>query len=640
GALLGLVLGLAGSAPGKYRPMWPALMAAAGLAAAGAYIAWLLDWFRIGAGVILPRRPDPATLAGPFIIVFVATALILSSSPRAVAFFHGERPRCFLRYVVADLIVAGLLACGVIFYAARRPYLPSQAPSLVQAGMEPGLRRAAPNIALIVLDTVRADHLSCYGYSRRTTPAIDQVAAHGVLFENAYAPASWTLASIASIFTGLLPHQNGANWGAPLNAAPRTLAQILKSLGYATAGFNSNPFYGLGAWRLSEGFDLYIDDSYSIRHSVAATLVGQSILQFFYDHFVRYNQFNQRSAADVNRDIRRWFRSRPPERPFFLFVNYMDAHRPYLPPSPYDKRFGEIPQSLLAKLVAPLNNGRPSKPYTAIERREMIDGYDNSLLYLDSQVAKLLHFIDSRRSASAGRPTFVIITSDHGEGFGEHRTYDHGWNLYREVLRVPLIIEGPGIPAGLHIGSVAGSRQLFSTVLDLAAPGIGPVRGSSLSRFWEANPEATPLAPAVVSELAANNNEHHENALLSLVTPHWQYIEASPGRAWLYNLQADPLERDSLAGASHFQPVTARLQQLLEARIADSVLPWYAPGYLAPLNRPGEEFIERVSRAKAGFASEGAPIGAVQAYFIHQARAQLPRPSPAEQDLLRSLPYH
>lgn len=632
GAIIAFALGTIAAAA-RPRSLLRGLALASGAGLAGAYVGWLLDWFRIGAGVVFPRQPGTGTLAESFLAVFLITFSVWSVlRPRST---RNTQPRYFRRLAVADLITAAVLAAGITVYAVQRSRVYFNPPAQdfpTAVGKDPS---RSPNIILMVLDTVRADHLSCYGYSRPTTSAIDKVAAHGTVFENVYAPTSWTLASLASIFTGLLPHQHGADWGIPLARGPWTLARILRAQGYETAGFSSNSFYGLGAWRLSEGFDFYVDDSYSIRHNLAATLLGQSVLESLYDHLVRYNQFDQRNAADVNQDVLRWYSRRDRARPFFLFINYMDAHRPYLPPSPYDRRFGKIPRDLLPQLMAPLKNGHPRRPYTARERQAIVDGYDNSLAYLDHQIGSLLGVVDAQESR-----TVLIITSDHGEGFGEHRTYDHGWNLYPEVLHVPLIIEGPGVPAGLRIPAVVASRQLFSTVLNFARIGAGLAGRTSLARFW--NPHFRPhnSERAVVSELGADRFAHRGAASVSLITSQWQYVLDSHRRDELYNRQTDPRGKTNLAGQPGNRAIVSELRSELKARLTQSVMPWYGPAYLTLLDQPGATFLKQVSQHKENLPPSDTPIGALQEYISHNPPRPPLRPNKAQQELLRSLPYH
>src|SRR2546430_1237807 len=146
------------------------------------------------------------------------------------------------------------------------------APVSVKAGSRSAV--GSPNVVLITLDTVRPDHLSLYGYWRPTSPNLDRWARQGVVFDNAVSASSWTLASHASIFTGLLPHQHGADWGRPLDTSRWTLAQVLRSRGYETAGFTSNLEYGEAGWGLGQGFERYEDAKNSVLHNSAATLAG------------------------------------------------------------------------------------------------------------------------------------------------------------------------------------------------------------------------------------------------------------------------------------------------------------------------------------------------------------------------------
>ncbi|MGH9360231.1 MAG: sulfatase, partial [Terriglobia bacterium] len=633
GALLGLILGSLAVLPRRRAPAWLAALAAVGLGIIIAYVAWMLNWF---TNAIPPERN---AVVFPLVCFAVAAAacfcLIFFSGRRRRRFFSGTQTLPAARWAIACGIIVAVLSGGIVFYSVHRPpyYAPVQA--LDAPGASNGQR--SPNIALIVLDTVRADHLSCYGYSRPTTPNLDRLAARGVRFENAIAPSSWTLPSLAAIFTGLLPHQSGADWGSAIGRGPWTLAKILQSKGYETAGFNANPFYGLAGWRLDEGFDTYVDESYSVRHNLAVTFVGQSALHALYNRLVRYNQFDHRTAADVNRDVVRWEKHRDRTRPFFLFINYMDAHRPYLPPSPYDRRFGKMSGSLLATVSASLKDGHPPRPYSAKEQNELIGGYDNGLAYLDDQLGRLIGFL---RQQPGGDQTIFIVTADHGEGFGEHGTYDHGWNLYNEVLRVPLIIAGPGIPQGVVIPRQASIRRLFSTVLDLALGLPGPIKQTSLRQYWESQSKPVNSMAEAVSELAVFSPRKPLAASLSLMTPHWHLIENEGGELQLYDEQRDPQEQHNLAGEPDTRGTLAALQESLESRIAYSTLPWRDVRYLDPLNRMGATFVEQITANQMHLIPEEPAAGGAQAFFSHQPPAQLLQPSPRDQDLLRTLPYH
>ncbi|HEV2417628.1 MAG TPA: sulfatase [Terriglobia bacterium] len=635
GALTGLILGLL-CVSKKHVPLMTAVLVSAGLALAGAYLFWMLDWFRIGTGILFPRRLVASTAVEFFLIIFVI-ALVPARvvSNHVDHFFKSEQWFSRRRGLEFHAIVLAILAGGIVFYATHRPM--NYAAMQNKGGPSRAAASTLPNIALIVLDTVRADHFSCYGYSRPTTPYLCALAGQGVLFQNAIAPSSWTLPSVTSIFTGLMPHQTGVDWGKALDTAPWTIAKILQSKGYETAGFNSNPFYGLAGWRLNEGFDFYDDDSLSIRHNLAVTFLGQSILQTLYNRVVRYNQFDHRNADDLNHDVKRWARRRDISNPYFLFINYMDAHRPYLPPAQFDHRFGRIPPRLFPRVTAALNDGHPLLAYTHEERANLIAGYDNSLAYLDSRVGNLIDFL---RTQPGGRQTIFIITSDHGEGFGEHGTYDHGWNLYREVLHVPLIIAGPAIPIDMSVSSFVPTRDIFSTVVDLALGLKGAVASTSLRRFWQ--PESTPPAASsgVISELDVFS-QGADPAALSLTTPEWHLIINPGGQLELYNIRSDPGEQSNLASDPGLQITVTQLRANLQARLAYSLLPWRGLAYLSPLNRAGSDFIRQVSQKQLRLPTENImPIGSAQAVFSHQPPSQLVHPSPSEQQTLRSLPYH
>ena len=628
GAIIGVTLGLVAALAGRRSPLATGVLAAVGIAIITAYVAWMLDWFGI-----LPWRPGLTTPVVTFILVAVAgfcACLFFGIARRR--FFSAEQPMPMRRWWAACGIIVAILFAGIAYYATHRPpHYPPVTPS------GDGPRSANPNVVLIVLDTVRADHLSCYGYPRPTTPNLDRLAARGVRFENAIAPTSWTLPSLASIFTGLLPHQHGAEWTSALADGPWTLAKILRDKGYETAGFAANPFYGLSAWRLNEGFDVYVDDSYTIRHNLAVTFVGQSALHYAYDRIIRYNQFDHLTAAQVNRGVMQWYAHRDPGQPFFLFINFMDAHRPYLPPAPYDRRFGKMSRAVLATVTASLNDGRPPSPYTAQEQRELIDGYDNSLAYLDVQVGRLIDFL---RRQPGGAQTYFIVTADHGEGFGEHGTYDHGWNLYKEVLHVPLIVTGPGVPAGTVVTRQVGTRSLFATVLDLALGLKGPIRRLSLRRTWQGSSTQASSPEETVSELTVLLPHRPLKSSLSLMTPQWHLIVNGNQKVELYNEVNDPHEHINVANEPALRGVLETLEESLESRIAYSVLPWRDLHYLDPLNRPGATFVEQVGANQLRLVPEGVPAGAAQTYFSHEAPSQLLRPNASERELLRTLPYH
>ncbi len=393
-----------------------------------------------------------------------------SRRERIVSLIQNGSQLHFRRLAVTLLTSVGVLLSGLTAYTFNRSF----PLATVRVGMD--LIHDRPNIVLIALDTVRADHLSLYGYQRPTAPSLERSSRHGVVFENAIAPSSWTLASHASIMTGLLPHQHGADWDSPVRGNPWTLARILYSNGYEAAAFSANLYYGYAGWGLQPGFAVYDDDSSSLRHNLVSTLAGKTLLQPSYSVWVRPDRLDRRNAGQVNQDVFRWFQHKP-EHPFFLFVNYFDAHEPFIAPAPYDRRFGRASNELIDKASELMQQQDSSQRLSDRERDSLIASYDNCVASLDSELNGLLTFLSSQPEWSS---TIVIITADHGEAFGEHRAYGHGWNLYREVLHVPLVVLGPGIPAGVRVEPLVATRRLFATLLDLTMGGREPFARHSL----------------------------------------------------------------------------------------------------------------------------------------------------------------
>jgi arylsulfatase A-like enzyme len=495
----------------------------------------------------------------------------------------------------------------------------------------------APNVLLIVLDTVRAQSLSTYGYGRPTTPQLSRIAKGGVRFERALSTAPWTLPSHASMFTGRFPHELSAGWYAPLDASYPTLAEVLSAHGYVTAGFVGNAIYCSYETGLARGFAHYED--YLI--SPGEIIRSASLLTFITDsHLLRrmvgfYNRLGRKTAAEVNRDFLRWLdrgkfqipstkfqtnsndqknkfqtvgawdlvlgisqRSRV-RRPFFVFLNYFDAHDPYLPPSPFDQNGGpKTPRDyfLIRHWWVLEKDKLPPE-----EVRVAQDAYEGAIAYLDHQLGLLFDALEQR---GVLQNTLVIITSDHGEHFGERQLFCHGNSLYRPLLHVPLLIRFPSrAPAGQSVAEPVSLRDLPATVMDLLQIEDGvPFPGRSLARYWKdpregvrgkgsegrgqdrliepAQPVAplAPLASFALSEIAAPSRfppDHGRSPVISgpkksLVAAGWHYIRNDgDGREELYDLENDPLETQDLAAAASRQTLD-RFRTTLAKMLEDS----------------------------------------------------------------------
>ncbi len=416
----------------------------------------------------------------------------------------------------------------------------------------------APNVLLIVMDTVRARNLSLYGYARKTTPNLERLAQTGVRFDAAIATAPWTLPSHAGMFTGRLPHELSADFRTPLDATYPTLAEVLARRGWQTAGFVANTYYCNAEQGLARGFAHYEDYQVSFSEFVLSASLSRKLLN--QDWLRRavgyYDVIGRKSAEDINRAFLDWL---PPQtaHPFFAFLNYFDAHEPCLPPTPHDTQFGarirpgDFRRTNLLRTTWRLQREQA----TTQQNQADIDCYDGSIAYLDQQIGRLLQELERR---GVLRDTLVIVTSDHGEAFGESYHYGHIKSTYMTQLHVPLVMSLPaGIPGGQIVAQSVSLRDLPATVLDLL--GLAEANsfpGESLARHWQPPAEqelaaatsAINIAPIVSPQTAPDKKA----IIQSLVANRFHYIENPDGRKELYDLHADPNETHDLAGVAEW----------------------------------------------------------------------------------------
>lgn len=623
---LGAALGCLAALAKVHHPKLVALLTAVLLSAAAAHATWSVHLLHRNTFDI-QYLDNPGILLHPLQWFLVALALLLLIGRLSWRWlsvvFETQRARPLKAMARGVAGTGAVLVLGLIFYAGR-PWTLSRT---VSAGSSSSSAR--PNIVLVTLDTVRADHLSAYGYSRPTTPHLDGLASDGVLFENAIASASWTLPSMASIHTGLLPHQHGGNTFRPVEFSWVTLAEALRRRGYEAAGFNANYSYGQTGWGLGQGFAPYDDDRTTVKYNLARTVAGRTAVQGIYERLRHYDVSFRRNAGELNRDIIRWFRRRPSGQPYFLYINYFDAHAPYVPPPPYDRRFGKLSPELIRTNFRLIQQPVASLPPE--QRASLVAGYDNALAYLDNQIGRLLSVLASSPDWSN---TIVIVTADHGEAFGEHGAYDHGYDLHREEIHVPLIFSGPGIPAGKRVADVVPIRALFATVLDLALKDAFPLPAYSLSRYWNPQADADPKPAEVISEL--------NTGMLSLTTSEWHYIHGPMGKEELYDRKKDPEEKRDLSGLPEYETTLGELRARLKDSLQHSLAPWLGPEYLYAFNKPEESVITEplpVGRPNPELLKGPRRIGIAQALFNPSPPTAKRRLPPSREELLKSLPY-
>ncbi len=345
----------------------------------------------------------------------------------------------------------------------------------------------SPNVLFIVLDTVRVESLSLYGYERDTSPNLTKLAQRGVRFDSARTAAAWTLPSHASMFTGRWPYELSTRPDHPLDTAFPTLAEYLRDRGYNTAGFVGNTYFCNRWFGLARGFLHYEDVAVCLvevlRSSDMGRLLTSRIAPSIFTRDRPYAYFNRKDAATINHDMLAWLAAQPKGQPFFAFLNYYDAHDPYISAAGAKRHFGLRPETALevAALRDWLHVDKTRVPSRLLQMA--IDGYDDGIAYLDDQLGQLFAALESRELLAN---TLIIITSDHGELHGEHASYGHGSQLYREVAGVPLLVVGPtGVPRGTTVAEPVSLRDLPTTVVDLLGSGSrSPFPGRSLATCW------------------------------------------------------------------------------------------------------------------------------------------------------------
>jgi arylsulfatase A-like enzyme len=397
-----------------------------------------------------------------------------------------------------------------------------------------------PNILLVTLDTVRADHCSSYGYSRSTTPHLSALARDGVQFDSAYSPMPTSAPAHASIFTGLHPRSHGLiRNGTPIPDDHVTLPQLLAANGYDTGAVVSS-FVLASRFGFQRGFAFY-DDAFGDRDKAAHETVWEGI---------EINGRFERRASETTARALRWLaghaaRALPvagehragtggdARAPFFLWVHYFDPHSPYDPPEPYRSAFeSRAPGAGTGDLLRA--------------------AYDGELAYADSELGRL---IEAVRAQEAPERTLVIVVGDHGEGLGDHGHLEHGLMLYDEALLVPFVVSWPGVVSGNRRSAEPVSLvDLTPTIIDLlgmARPAV--LQGRSLAPALLGSISTLAQRPVFLQRrfygASSVGSFPVSGDKLALRLGAWKYIEApAEGTRELYELASDPHEsRDRMA---------------------------------------------------------------------------------------------
>jgi arylsulfatase A-like enzyme/lipoprotein NlpI len=406
---------------------------------------------------------------------------------------------------------------------------------------------AAPNVVVITIDTLRADHVGCYGYKQIHTPNIDALAADGARFEHAYTAVPVTLPSHAVMFTGTYPMLSGMHDFAAnkLNPTQPTLASVLKEHGYATAAVIGSAVLD-SRFGLNRGFD------------------------FYYDHF-DFNRLQESNLEEMERpgnlvaDVTLDWLSKNYSKKFFLWMHLYDPHYPYHPPAPYATDYKDRP-------------------------------YDGEIAFADQQVGRLIRFLKSKGLFAN---TLIVLSGDHGESLGEHGEKSHGFFIYNATMQVPFIVHLPGARSPRVMPDLISLADLMPTVLQAVKVDVPPqVQGRNLLPLIKGKEQDE--ARSLYGETFLPRLHFNWSELRGIETANYHFIDAP--KPELYDLAKDPGETQNLYGEKK------AVAEEMRARLAALIRQYSAGQELAEKTGLDPALMERLkSLGYAGFSGGGSP---------------------------------
>lgn len=487
-----------------------------------------------------------------------ASALVAGGLAVQAGRVAGRRPDRLHRLARRGIPTIAALILLVTAYSVGGPWL-SERRAL---GALPEAPAGSPNVLLIILDTVRGANVSFNDYARPTTPNLTERARRGVVFELALVSAPWSLPSHSSIVTGMYAHDLSADWQSALDEQYPTIGEVMTARGFQTAGFFANKGYGGRFTGLPRGFIHWDTEVVTAGEILGASMAGRLFITPYriQRQINNYNQAGRKRAHEVTAEFLGWVEG-VGDRPFFAFLNYFDAHRPYDAPPPHGDKFVGTP--------------RPEVPIkrlaVADSAAHWIDRYDGAIALLDAELERVFTELEQ---IGVLENTLVIVTSDHGEAFSETGDIGHG-SLYRHVLHVPLVMWLPGrVPEGVRVRDPVTLRDLAATILEFVPGEPGELPGSSLSRHWV-------RAPALADDsLDASEPGFGEPVYAGVSGRHWlgddadrvlavfqdelHYIRKSTGIEELYDLAADPWEQRDVSEDPAYREDLLRLRKLID----------------------------------------------------------------------------
>ena len=451
-------------------------------------------------------------------------------------------------WALAALLLVGALAAPRVYLRATTP------PSPPRAELPPA-PAGAPDVVLVVLDTVRAQDVSTYGYARPTAPVLDALAREGALFADATSPATWSLPSHASLFTGRYPSSHGAHGEHRfLDARFPTIAEALSQNGYETFCITANSWIsdGLG---LTRGFGY--QDKALLSHGGAG--LGFSFIHRLLDRLGL--QETDKGGGLVAEAFEKWARGRPAQgaRPAFVFLNFIEAHFPYHQ-LPHEElfRFTDLPyrvlRSISIDLMAQQFGGKP-RPVEEVMAPAR-DMYDGGIVHTSNLLGRV---VEAMRSRGTLDNTVLVVLADHGELLGEHGAhFGHGPSFYQESVGVPLLLRyPPGVPAGARVMQPVSTLGVFATIFDLAgleAPptyqvgSLVPLLNTTLAPAGPILSEMHPMPlPPSVKQLGEDPQMRVDRRYRLFREGSLKLVTSSKGDTLLYDLSVDPRESRDLS---------------------------------------------------------------------------------------------
>ena len=500
---------------------------------------WVISGLWLGVGQQLgllqlgiPQRfgPRPALLAAALLAAAAVAAVMIGR-----------------RVPVRVSRLSGISCAAAVLLLATCAILSSDTSANARASGSDAINTSRPNVVLIVMDTVRADHLSLYGYERDTTPNLKALARDSAVYVNAVSTSDITLTSHASLFDGMYPSWHGAYcrpsqaaYGREIAPQYPTLAELLGKHRYETLGVAAN-LYLRADFGLERGFDQFriprpvpmLSDEN--RHMFRRALRRALSIAFDTTQFDRLYAMGADIDAELFATLDR--RARPAD-PFFAFINYMDAHFPYVPPAPYGHRT-RITQDDLEAQQEQISKGR-SEP--SGYRRNCESQYDAGIAYVDAQIGKVVDWLKSRNAYDSA---MIVVVSDHGESFGDRNRVGHGNSPYQNLLHVVLSIKYPHAATRGTITTPVSLIDVAPTVLStLNLPIPGNMQGKPLT-------DSAAASRKIYSETFACPVMHPlecPNGCAAKAIFEWplKFIVTDNGKRELFDLSQDPDEHHNL----------------------------------------------------------------------------------------------